>query len=221
MQSTKRGKPVNGMTLDEIALSLDPVPDKSSLGHGYTVHYDRHLSRFRWHPLKLLEVGVWEGASLAMWERYFTKAKVYGADIDIERARYHNPARSFLWQMNQSSEPSLKNMALEIGPWDIIIDDGSHDPKDQVLTFTTLWPYLNPGGAYAIEDLHANYFNHDTSAVRFIGEVLQDDLHGRGKTTYGSVRNSTLKEQSTLVGRERDLVELHIYRYMCIIVKGS
>lgn len=209
------------MTLDEIALSLDPVPDKSSLGHGYTQHYDRHLSQFRGKRLRMLEVGVWEGISLAMWELYFPKAKIFGADIDIKRAKYHDPARSFLWEMNQASETSLKNMVQEIGPWDIIIDDGSHDPKDQVLTFETLWPYLNPGGVYAIEDLHANYFNHDTSAVRFIGGVLQDDVHGRGKTTYGSVRNSSLKEQSSLAGRERDLLEMHIYRFMCIMVKGT
>ena len=35
----------------------------------------------------------------------------------------------------------------------LIIDDGSHKPRDQAATLKNLWPLLAPGGVYVIEDV--------------------------------------------------------------------
>lgn len=43
------------------------------------------------------------------------------------------------------------------GEFDIIIDDGSHIGTEQIATFNNLWPSLNPGGWYVVEDLFAAY----------------------------------------------------------------
>jgi hypothetical protein len=40
------------------------------------------------------------------------------------------------------------------GRFDLIVDDGSHESQDQFTSLTCLWPHLNPGGFYFIEDLH-------------------------------------------------------------------
>ena len=206
-------------TLDKIALALDPIPDKASTGHGYTLHYEQHFAPYRHKPLKILEIGVWEGASLALWSEYFPKAQIVGADIDIERCEIL-PDRCRLWQVDQSSHESLVNMAKHLGPWDVIIDDGSHDPQHQRVTFEVLWPYLRPGGLYCIEDLHVNYFNgYDGSMVRFIGSTLQDDLHARGKISVASLDNTPVIELEKLSGRELEVAEIHLYRYLCIVCK--
>lgn len=208
-------------TLDEIALSLNPRPDKASDGHGYTFYYDRHFAPLRDKPIKLLEIGVWQGASLAMWERYFPYGSIHGADIDLARCA-PMPECVRLWQCDQSSKESLVNMAVHLGPWDIIIDDGSHNPAHQITTFNTLWPYLNPGGIYAIEDLHPNYTSYRSTpelAVTYIGTVLQADLHGRGKTGLARWQNSPQDEQDKLEGRELELSEIHLYRYLCLVQK--
>jgi len=207
------------MTLDEIALSCDPIPDKASNGHGYTKYYARHFDALRDQPLKVLEIGVWEGASLQMWAKYFPKATIVGADINIERCK-RTPEHCRLWQADQSSTPSLVNMAEHLGPWDIIIDDGSHNPEHQILSFEALWPYVRVGGIYAIEDLHPNYTSYKDSprrAVAFIGGVLQDDLHGRGKTAAARLDNVAPIEKKLLTGRELEIDEIHIYRYMAVI----
>lgn len=207
-------------SLDAIALSLNPGPDKRSDGHNYTKYYDCHFSPRRYEPLKVLEIGVWEGASLRMWQQYFPQAQIVGADNDIARCIQPLPDRVRLWEMNQSNLESLDNMARELGPWDIIIDDGSHVPLHQRITFEALWPHLNAGGLYCVEDLHVNYHsNEGVSMVDYIGSELQDDLHGLGKTGFADWRNSPKEEQAKLYGRELEIESINLYRYLAIIEK--
>ena len=206
--------------LDAIALSMNPGPDKRSDGHNYTKYYDRHFVPRRYEPLKVLEIGVWEGASLRMWQQYFPQAQIVGADNDITRCIQPLPERVRLWEMDQSSAESLVNMAKELGPWDIIIDDGSHMPLHQVITFEELWPHLNAGGLYCVEDLHVNYHADGSGLMLdYIGSVLQDDLHGLGKTGFADWHNSPKEEQAKLYGRELEIESINLYRYLAIIEK--
>jgi len=41
--------------------------------------------------------------------------------------------------------------------WDIIIDDASHYPPHQIISFQNLWPKLRPGGLYVVEDIETSY----------------------------------------------------------------
>jgi hypothetical protein len=36
--------------------------------------------------------------------------------------------------------------------WDLVIDDGSHVPRHQLISFIALYPFVRPGGIYVIED---------------------------------------------------------------------
>ncbi len=56
--------------------------------HYYTFVYEYFLKPVRNKPIGLLEIGVWKGASLRMWEAYLPQAKIVGVDIDPECARY-------------------------------------------------------------------------------------------------------------------------------------
>ena len=42
------------------------------------------------------------------------------------------------------------------GNYDIIIDDGGHEYRQQKPTFEVLWSQLSPGGLYYIEDLQVS-----------------------------------------------------------------
>jgi hypothetical protein len=41
--------------------------------------------------------------------------------------------------------------------FDIIVDDGGHTWEMQQFSFSMLWPLINPGGLYFIEDLETSY----------------------------------------------------------------
>ena len=93
-----------------------------------------------------LEIGVFSGGSLRMWREYFgAKALVYGVDIESACCIYKNEfTRIFIgdqgdrqfWRMFKAKVPQI----------DVVIDDGSHIPSDQITTFKELFPAVTPGG---------------------------------------------------------------------------
>jgi hypothetical protein len=45
--------------------------------------YERHFARFRDRPIRMLEIGVHGGGSLAMWKAYFHRdSTIVGIDIN-------------------------------------------------------------------------------------------------------------------------------------------
>jgi hypothetical protein len=94
--------------------------------------------------------GYQSGASLRMWQDRFPKARVYGLD----KLLVHVPGFSTA-QCDQSKPEELRVWAMRWGPFDLVVDDGSHDPADQINTFKTLIPYVREGGLYIMEDVVA------------------------------------------------------------------
>lgn len=136
----------------------------------YTDVYAAYLESLRDRPIRLLEIGVgatgdrWDarivhgrnsgGASIKMWEAYFPKAEIVA--IDINPAAYLDNDRIQTFVVDQSNAPELHEFIVKQPPLDVIIDDGSHHPAHQQLTLSLLFPKLNSGGLYIIEDLDDN-----------------------------------------------------------------
>ncbi|GAA4451809.1 hypothetical protein [Novipirellula rosea] len=128
--------------------------------HRYTTLYEKIFEPFRDQAISILEIGLQRETtqhqldcpSLRMWLEFFPQARISGFDltdfseVDIPRAK--------TFQGDQSDANRLREVAEEAGPFDIIIDDGSHASAHQQITLGTLWPYLNPGGLFVIEDAH-------------------------------------------------------------------
>lgn len=108
------------------------------------------------HPT-VLEIGVSHGGSLQMWRDYFGRGStIIGLDIDERLRSLEDPG--FRVVIGDQSDPVfLKSLADQYGPFDIVIDDGSHAPAHQVASLTALWPHVKVGGVYLVEDLHTSY----------------------------------------------------------------
>lgn len=59
---------------------------------------------------------------------------------------------------DQSSPADLAVLAAAEGPFDVIIDNGSHINAHQVTTFYSLFEHLRDGGTYVIEDTQTSYW---------------------------------------------------------------
>lgn len=138
-------------TLNEIGLECGT--DKSTMTHCYLDTYEKYLGELRDKEFTMLEIGVAAGNSLRMWREYFTKAHIYGIDINPYCAGYGEG----IFIGSQSDYSFLDEVLSKIGTPDIIIDDGSHYAPNTILTFRHLFPKMAAGGYYIVEDTHCFY----------------------------------------------------------------
>lgn len=170
-------------TLDEIALATGT--DKNSLGHNYTSIYAEMFWPMREEAITLLEIGVWEGASLAMWREYFTKAAIVGVDVDTGRARDDYIEGTHIRQVDVTDEAALRRVIEEFGAFDVVIDDGAHLSHIARHAFGMLWPHVTPGGIYCVEDVHTYWWPHANTpgCEEWLFDLARDCM-GRGDSAH-------------------------------------
>jgi len=141
------------MTLTEIANRLGC--DKGTTAneaHGYTRIYESAIDE----ECTLLEIGIDKGLSLRMWAEWSEELDLVAIDNRIATMTDELYLIADLYECDQSDHDSLQEFADGMCLFDVIIDDGSHRPNDQILTLETLWTLLQSGGKYFIEDLHCS-----------------------------------------------------------------
>jgi hypothetical protein len=129
-------------TLDELAIKYGS--DKSSKDHNYTPFYELHLPK---NPKKLLEIGVLHGASVRMWREYFPDTEIHALDLFEENPIPDIPGVT--WHKGNQLDYKLLE-ALRNEDFDVIVEDASHNSRDQMITFYGLFS----GKQYYIEDIH-------------------------------------------------------------------
>lgn len=128
--------------------------------HGYSTTYEKWFSPIRDAPIRLLEIGICDprkhGASLVSWYEYFPSARIFG--IDVVHAEEFNNDRIVTFVGDQSNRMDLGVFIALHGnePFDIVIDDGSHDDAHQQISLGYLFKHVKAGGMYIIEDMHVS-----------------------------------------------------------------
>jgi hypothetical protein len=150
------------------ALSSDPLFQiwvKTSGGQKWSQYfavYREVLGHLAASPLRILEIGVYRGASLDLWKGYFKHPEtvIVGVDIEPSCARFDSPEAGKRVRIGNQADPRfLEAVVEEFGPFDLIIDDGSHRSGDQIASFNFLFSFgLKDPGIYLVEDLHASYW---------------------------------------------------------------
>lgn len=114
--------------------------DKQAEGrHSYGAAYGRILRTLKWRRCTLLEIGIggydsWAGGeSLAAWRAYLPFGRVVGCDIVDKRVLTRR--RIDIRIVDQGNDDQLKELAASVGPFDVVIDDGSHLNHHQISTF--------------------------------------------------------------------------------------
>jgi hypothetical protein len=134
-------------------------------GHKWTHYFETYEAVFgarRNSPMRILEIGVLQGASLRLWKSYFQhpQTSLVGVDIDPTCARFDAPSDGIHVRIgSQADNEFLASVVAEFGPFDLIIDDGSHHSAHMIKSFNSLYAAgLKDDGIYFVEDVHANYW---------------------------------------------------------------
>jgi hypothetical protein len=140
--------------------------------HDYPALYDELLAPYRDKPgVWLLEVGVKKGGSLALWRELLREdAFIYGIDINPDVPRFSRYGHIKVLVLDSRDGDAVRS-ALGTLQFDIIIDDGLHEPEAQRKTFDVLWPHLKPNGLYVIEDVY------EIDAARYAAPGVDMTVH--------------------------------------------
>ena len=129
--------------------------DKGPSQHNYTELYERLLFQWKDDPIKIFEIGIAEGGSLAMWQSYFPQARIFAVDI-LDRSQFNN-ARVTTLIADQANRDQLQAAIAASGSdIDVLIDDGGHSMEQQQVSLGFLFRHVRPGGYYIIEDVHTS-----------------------------------------------------------------
>lgn len=134
--------------------------DINKIAH-YLPVYESAFGAQRDQPVRMLEIGVSFGGSLELWRNYFRNpdAVVVGIDYNEKCTQFTDESRNIYVETGrQQDRDFLARISDKYGPFDVILDDGSHIPAFTLASFQYLFAHaLRDGGAYLIEDLHTCY----------------------------------------------------------------
>jgi cephalosporin hydroxylase len=167
---------------DDVQLSA--MVESGLLHHGSFIQktptaltfYERLLTTIQPPPRSVLEIGVKGGGSTALWKALFPSATVIGLDIKLRRWLTTEPSEDgvIYLQGDQTDVKRLRQIAEQYGPFDLVIDDGSHVSDHQATTIRSLLPHVRPGGLYVVEDTHTSVKKATSRPVDYGDDIWSD-----------------------------------------------
>tara|TARA_B100000795_G_C22768184_1_gene426661 strand:- start:328 stop:1176 length:849 start_codon:yes stop_codon:yes gene_type:complete len=121
--------------------------------HGYSKFYQEIFNNIKNENINIMEIGSFYGNASAALFFYFKNAKIFGADINPDMFKYESKRVKIL-QVDSSSPRSIKSEIIDLNiSFKIIIEDASHMLKDQIISLFMLFPTLQSGGYFIVEEL--------------------------------------------------------------------
>lgn len=123
-------------------------------GHSYIPVYEQLFQKRKEKVLNLLEIGIGSGGSLQLWNDYFPNAEVYGIDVNYYRTHLDRFQRIHQIKDDAYSMKCVQdNFISKNIQFDIVIDDGPHDRRSQMMAMELYFPLLTKDGVIVIEDV--------------------------------------------------------------------
>lgn len=193
--------------------------------------YEKWLGKFQGKSPKILEIGIQHGGSSLMWLEYFGEGtKIIGVDID-QNCKKHQTKDIEIFIGDQSDENFWDNFLKDNYDFDIIIDDGSHENYDQILTLKKTYNHLLDDGIYWCEDTHTSYYNkrvknggykNPNSFTEYCKNVIDalSEKHTHYAIGIGSTPDNVHVNEE-FVNLYNKIQGIHFYDSIIIIEKGK
>lgn len=205
------------------------VSDKWSI---YLSTYDHIFSEYRDRPVRILEIGVQNGGSLEIWQKYFPDAEIIvGCDVNLACGNLVFDSRKIKISVGDANTDETERDIISMSEkYDIIIDDGSHLSSDIIRSFARYFPHLSEGGIYIAEDLHCSYWQEfegglydPLSSISFFKRLLDVVNHehwGLDRRRVDAL--ATFADRHQVAFNEASLASVHSVEFLnslCIVTK--
>lgn len=202
------------------------ISDKWS---SYLEIYDRVLSEYREHEISLLEIGVQNGGSIEIWNKYFPHAeRLIGCDINPKCGELVYEQSNINIVVGDAGEVNISRQIRELcSTFDIIIDDGSHVSSDCIKNLFNYYKYVKPGGVYILEDLHCSYwreFEGGLQESKSIINRLKEFVDYPNYEFWGHIPSNLEEKQRKVGGKNadfRDIESISFFNSMVVIKKSK
>jgi O-methyltransferase len=170
--------------------------------------YEQYFESKKHETINVLVLSVLQGHSLKMWLDYFPHATLVGVDNRLQFSS--SDPRVTLVEGDQEDAEFLHLVGQDYGLFDIIIDDGGHTMKGQQVSLQVLFPFVKPGGLYAVDFLYERVLD-----LQFHGKCENAEAFSKDVENY-------LKTFSNLpLLTSWDLEFVHFYRTRAFLRKLS
>jgi|TARA_Y100000389_G_C17458628_1_gene519959 hypothetical protein len=126
--------------------------------------YENVFKKRRLEKLKILELGVANGHSIASWHHYFPNSEIYGIDNKKSFKFFYKSSRVKYFQLDIFNEKKIKEFIKNYGKFDYIIDDSLNTEAAMLHNIKNFYPSLESGGAYFLEDY--GFYDHVQKAMQ-------------------------------------------------------
>ena len=161
--------------------SFKKAPYRAVKHENYFAIYDELLESFRGREFTFVEIGVLHGGSLFMWRDYFGgSVRIIGVDLSSEALKFEE--FGFEIFVGDQADPSFwADFFSQVGPVDVVLDDGGHTNRQQIVTLQSTIPNIRDGGLLIVEDTVCSYSsdfgNPSSKSFTNQSKLLIDDLH--------------------------------------------
>ena len=149
--------------------------------------------------LVFVQIGVLNGGSLMMWRKFFgPDARIIGVDFSETAARMRD--KGFEIYIGDQGEPGFwEQFSSKVGSVDVLLDDGGHTNKHQIVTVESALSHIRDGGMIVTEDTYTNYLKdwgnphrfsfmnyakHVSDKIQTRSHAMHGDMNRFGQTVY-------------------------------------
>lgn len=134
----------------------------------------------RFDKITLVEIGVFTGHSLKLWNDWFTNGNIIGIEKNKNEGGYQSDGFNELnaiYDFNVIWKDAYVETTVDMfddNSIDFLIEDGSHELEHQLFTVKKWLPKLKSGGILVIEDIK-NHYDFDLF-VNAVDRALSDEF---------------------------------------------
>jgi hypothetical protein len=182
--------------------------------------YETLFAGYRNQNIILVEIGIFQGGSLFMWREYFgPNARIIG--IDANPGAVELREHGFEIYIGDQADPVFWTEFFEqVGPIDILIDDGGHWNEQQIKTVAYCASHIRDGGILIVEDTQTSYYEWMGNPSRYsfveYAKHLMDVINARNTEIRTIWREQPLAPLIYCIRSFNSVVAFDIDRTKCL-----
>ncbi len=143
--------------MNKLQKIFDLAPYSSVKYNTYFPVYEHIFQKYVGKKITFVEVGVLNGGSLFMWREFLgPQARIIGVDLNPAALKWND--YGFEIYIGSQSDPDFwQNFYSKVGLIDVLLDDGGHTNRQQIITVAESISHIKDGGVLVVEDIHSSY----------------------------------------------------------------